>query len=162
MFKLGIIGVGNMGEAIIKGIINKKILSSDQVLIYDKIEKKAKNISESYGVGIAKSNSLLSKLSEIIILAVKPQDLEKTVSEIKDSLKGDKILVSILAGVSLSKIKSLLNVNILVIRVMPNTPALVGEGSIAVSFKDNLNNEKREYIKSLLLALGKSTKLEKS
>ena len=160
MFKLGIIGVGNMGEAIIKGIINKKILSSDQILIYDKIEEKAKNISESYGVGIAKSNSLLSKLSEIIILAVKPQDLEKTVNEIKDSLTEDKILVSILAGVSLGRIKSLLNINIPVVRVMPNTPALVGDGSIAVSFEDNLNNEKREYIKSLLSALGKVYEVE--
>ena len=160
MFKLGIIGVGNMGEAIVKGILNKGILKSDEIIIYDKIGEKTKNISDKYGVGIANSNNLLTKLSEIIILAVKPQDLEKTINEIRENLTEDKILISILAGVSSQKIKNLINKNISVVRVMPNTPALIGEGAIAVSFEKNINYEKKEYIKSLLSALGKVYEVE--
>lgn len=160
MFKLGIIGIGNMGEAIVKGILNKNILRADDIIIYDKLEEKAKKVSDIYGVGVAKSNSLLAKLSETIILAVKPQDLEETIKEIKEFLTEEKILISILAGVPIKKIRKLLNKNIPIVRVMPNTPALIGEGAIAVSFDKNINNEEKEYILSLLSALGKVYNVE--
>lgn len=155
MFKLGIIGVGNMGEAIVKGLLKKGLLKSDEIVIYDKFKEKSKKVSETYGVGITNSNSQLTKLSEIIILAVKPQDLENTINEIKENLTEEKILISILAGVSIKKIKDLLNNNTPVVRVMPNTPALVGEGAIAVSFDDTVELKKRDYIISILSALGK-------
>ena len=160
MFKLGIIGVGNMGEAIVKGILNKKILKSEDILVYDKFKEKSKNISEFYGVGVANSNSQLTSLSETIILAVKPQDLEKTINEIKNNLTEEKILISILAGVPIKKIKNLLNKNVAVVRVMPNTPALVGEGAIAVSFDDSIDENKKEYIISILSSLGKVYRVE--
>ena len=160
MFKLGIIGIGNMGEAIVKGILNKNILRADDIIIYDKLEEKAKKVSDIYGVGVAKSNSLLAKLSETIILAVKPQDLEETIKEIKEFLTEEKILISILAGVPIKKIRKLLNKNIPIVRVMPNTPALIGEGAIAVSFDKNINNEEKKYILSLLSALGKVYNVE--
>ncbi len=155
MFELGVIGVGNMGEAIVKGILNKGILKSDDIVVYDRIKDKAKAISDKYGVGIANSNALLTKLSKIIILAIKPQDLEETVKEIKDYLTEDKILISILAGTSSEKIKTNLGRSINVVRVMPNTPALIGEGVIAVSYDKGINDSMKDYINNILSALGK-------
>ncbi len=149
MFRVGIIGCGNMGEAIVKGL-SRKINSTD-IIVSDINPERVKYMVEKYNVAGSSSNRRVVENSEIVILAVKPKDLEKTVSSIKDFFKG-KIVVSVLAGTSISKLKNLIKYSFIV-RAMPNTPALVGEGAVGVSF-ENDNPEIREKIIDLLSPLG--------
>lgn len=159
MFKVGIIGVGNMGEAIVRGFLNKKIFKSDEIIVSDVSQERLDFIINKYGVAGTKDNKRLANLSEIIILAVKPKDLEKTVKQILYYLNFSKILISVLAGISIKKLRDLTNEEIKIVRVMPNTPALVGEGVIAVSFDEDISNKslnetEKEYILKILSALG--------
>ncbi len=158
MFKAGIIGGGNMGEAIIKGLINSNLFKPDEILVSDINKDRISYLVEEYGIGGTDSNERVARLSEIVILAVKPKDLEKTVSPIKDYL-ADKILISVLAGIKISEIKSFLP-STKVVRVMPNTPALIGEGAIGVSFDEEIKQEEKEIVLSILKSLGEVVVVE--
>ncbi|RMD47123.1 MAG: pyrroline-5-carboxylate reductase [Aquificota bacterium] len=153
MFKVGIIGGGNIGEAIIKGILNGKKVSEDKIIVSDINGERVKYLVEKYHIAGTDSNERVARLSEIVILAVKPKDFERSVSPIKEELNG-KILISVLAGVKIEKIKKVLGENIKIVRVMPNTPALVGEGAIGVSFEEGFTEEERKKVLSILETLG--------
>ncbi|MBK3332729.1 pyrroline-5-carboxylate reductase [Persephonella atlantica] len=149
MFKVGLIGCGNMGEAIVKGL-SRKIKSTD-IIVSDINPERVEYMVEKYNVAGSSSNRRVVENSEIVILAVKPKDLEETVSPINDSFKG-KVVVSVLAGISIPKLKNLMK-DSFIVRAMPNTPALVGEGAIGVSF-ENDSPEIKEKIIDLLSSLG--------
>jgi pyrroline-5-carboxylate reductase len=150
MFKIGIIGVGNMGEAILKGLIEKAGISGPEIVITDINQVRVKDIIEKYNVAGTDIRKVVN-LSEIIFLAVKPKDIESTLEPVKDLFKENQILISVLAGVKIEKIKKLAE-KPLIVRIMPNTPALIGEGVIGVSLEKN--TEKKDYILSLLKTLG--------
>lgn len=126
MKKFGIIGYGNMGKAIAERIKDKYA-----VCVYDKDSNK---ISGLTGIGIFKSASELVKQSEVVILAVKPQDFDSLLDEIKSFAQG-KLFITIAASITTKYVKSRLGDKIRVVRVMPNMPAQIGQG-ISVLFKD--------------------------
>jgi len=126
--KVGIIGCGNMGAAIIKAVLN----SQSSVFAYDVDKKKTKGVSKKYKIQIAASSVDLVKRCNIIILAVKPKDIEKVLRTIKDNLGASKVLISIAAGISTEFIEKKIGRKISVIRVMPNMPALIQSGISAV------------------------------
>ncbi len=151
MFKVGLIGCGNMGEAIVKGLVRSKTVKSTEIIVYDLNPERIKYMVEEYNVAGSSSNRRVVENSEIIILAVKPKDLENAVAPIKQFFKG-KILISILAGTPISKIKSLIE-DVFVVRAMPNTPALIGEGAIGITLEKE-NSQIREKVIKLLSPLG--------
>ncbi len=157
MFKVGIIGGGNMGEAIINGIINSGIYKPQEIIVSDIRKERVDYLVNRYNVAGTDSSKRVASLSDIVFLSVKPKDLE-TLKDIKDEIKG-KILISVLAGVSIDKIKSILP-EAKVVRVMPNTPALIGEGAIGVSFERSFKQEEREEILKLLQSLGEVLEVE--
>ena len=126
--KLGVIGFGNMGKALIEGIIEKKVVKKNKIIVSDKDKKKLKN-AEKLGVKTGKNREVAEK-SDIIILAVKPDQMKHVLSEIKDVLNEKKILISIAAGISTKKIEKTIEKKIPVIRVMPNLNVKVKEGII--------------------------------
>ncbi|MCD6407865.1 pyrroline-5-carboxylate reductase [bacterium] len=126
--KLGVIGFGNMGKALIEGIIEKKVVKKNKIIVSDKDKKKLKN-AEKLGVKTGKNREVAEK-SDIIILAVKPDQIKYVLSEIKDVLNEKKILISIAAGISTKKIEKTIEKKIPVIRVMPNLNVKVKEGII--------------------------------
>jgi len=130
MIKVGIIGYGNMGQA-----IGERIKSKYAVCAFDKI----KNIV-SENIAVASNSIELVKLSEVIILAVKPQDFELLLNEIKSFIK-DKLIISIAAGITTQYIRTQLKKEVRVIRVMPNLPARIGQG-VSILFKDKFATEK--------------------
>ena len=119
MVKVGILGYGNMGQA-----IGESIKREYAVYAFDKI----KNI-DSENITLVNNSVDLVKRSEVIILAVKPQDIDLLLNEIKDFVK-DKLIISIAAGIATEHIRSQLGDKVRVIRVMPNLPAQVGQGGI--------------------------------
>jgi len=154
MFDIGVIGSGNMGEAIIRGLIQSKKVDPEKIVVSDVNQYRLDFIIDKYGIAGVNNNARLAKLSKIIFLAVKPKDIEKVAEEIKENLSEDKIVVSVLAGIKIEKLKNLLGENTKIVRVMPNTPAIVGEGAIGVAFDNNISEDEKELIIDLLKTLG--------
>ncbi len=139
MNKIGFIGGGKMASAIIKGIINSSWCDSENILVSDKNSEALFSLKNNFKVNTTNSNIELVKNSQIILLAVKPFVLREILQEIKPYVQKNKLVLSIAAGISIKTIEEILN-DISVIRIMPNTPALVNEGMSAVCsghFADN-------------------------
>jgi pyrroline-5-carboxylate reductase len=140
MIKVGIIGYGNMGQA-----IGERIKYKYAVCVFDKIKR---IVPEN--ITVVNNVIELAEQSEVIILAVKPQDFDSLLNGIKSFIK-DKLIISIAAGVSTEHIRSQLKEEIRIIRVMPNLPAWVGQG-VSVLFKDKFATEKDLNLASQLLS----------
>ncbi|ACO04049.1 MAG TPA: pyrroline-5-carboxylate reductase [Persephonella sp.] len=162
MFRIGIIGCGNMGEALIKGFIEKGGVRSTDIIVSDIDPERVKQIVNRYNVAGTESNRKVVDLSQLIILAVKPKDIENTLEPLKDLFDEGKIVVSVLAGVKIERIKNILGKDIPVVRVMPNTPAVIGEGAVGISFDPVIDQEKRKEIKDLFSSVGLAIVVEES
>lgn len=125
---IGVIGAGNMGRALIGGLVKACIVAENQIIASRRNYKELLNLQDQYGIRITTDNRELTQNSDIILIAVKPQILPDVMSEIKDVLTQDKTLISIAAGISTELIERLAGRELPVIRVMPNIPALTGEG----------------------------------
>lgn len=130
---IGFIGSGNMATAMIGGIVNSKLVSPNKIMASNPTKAKLQELSEKYKINITTNNHEVAKESDILILAVKPQYYPEVIEEIKEDVKKDVIIVSIAAGQKIEKIEKLFNKKIKIVRVMPNTPALVGECMAAIS-----------------------------
>ena len=158
--KLGFIGTGNMGAALIKGIINSNTLSAGQIYAYDIDAEKLKILRNETGIGISGSIDEVVGLSDYIILAVKPSTVKQVLEKCKGKLAGGKVLMSIAVGIPLKVYKDILGSKSKVVRTMPNTPALVGEGMTLVSFDDNIVESEKATVMKLFECAGKVDVLE--
>ena len=151
--KLGIIGCGNMAYAISSGAYKKGIFKKGDITAFDKMGEKAKTFNTEFGASVASDYSRLLEKSDMVLVAVKPQDLSDCLLKIKDYLKG-KSIISICAGKSLDFIEDIIGKDASIIRVNPNTPAMVGEGVSAVSFNKNVSQKDRDFVIELFSAVG--------
>ncbi len=158
--KIGVIGTGNMGRALIGGLINSGSSVSENIVCSDIKEGKLKKIEEEFGVVTRDNNSGVARESEIIIYAVKPQIMAPVLKETGDCLDMSKIVISIAAGVPLAAIESCLGKELRVIRVMPNVPALIMEGASAVAAGRNALAEDLTLAKAIFDSVGKSVIIE--
>jgi len=131
MNTIGFIGSGNMAEALIKGIITAKVYEADSIFISDIKTERLKLLGETYKVVATTDNAELIDKAETIVLSVKPQNMSEALDSIKDAVTSDKLVISIAAGIRVANITSVLG-DIATVRVMPNTPALIGEGASAL------------------------------
>lgn len=125
---IGMIGCGNMGGAMLGGIIKSNIVSQNQIYVADLNEKALKETNEKYGVNTTTDNIELAKVSDIIILALKPDLYPIVINQIKNHVKDNVIVVTIAAGKDIKGTTEMFGKDIKVVRVMPNTPALVEIG----------------------------------
>ena len=146
----GFIGSGNMGGAIIGGIINSDIASPENVIVSDKNEQALKNINEEYGVKVTSDNKETADKADVLFLCVKPQFLYGVIDEIKNSVSDNTVIVSIVAGQAIETIEKAFEHNIKLVRVMPNTPALVGEGMAALTPNSNVTKEERDLVVNVI------------
>jgi pyrroline-5-carboxylate reductase len=131
--KLGVIGAGNMGGALIRGFAANK-RADDEIIIFDLDKEKVKECVDQGGVNAAGSMAELILASDAVLIALKPNIFDTVIPEIAAVGQGkDKVYISIAAGVSIRWLKSVLGEDSKVIRVMPNTPAMVGEGMAAIA-----------------------------
>lgn len=157
---LGIIGVGKIGSAILKRLNETNTISNDKIIIYDIDEMKCKSNSNEFHVKTAENNIDLVKNSKFILLAVIPQVIDKLMEEIGKHISPDQTIISIAAGVSLNHIKKYINDEIGVIRVMTNTPALVGSAATVIAHNHHVNTFQLEYVKKIFNAVGIVIELE--
>ena len=131
MNNIGFIGGGKMANAIMKGIINSNYCNSSSIFVSDKNEDVLTHLSKVYKVKTTTSNVEVVKNSNIILFAVKPFVLRDVLEEIKPFVTKEHLILSIAAGISISTIEEILG-EVPVVRIMPNTPALVNEGMSAI------------------------------
>src|SRR3989339_378090 len=158
--KIGFIGAGTMGKAIIKGLINSKFLPKENIMASEVLDTTAKQVSEELNIAVTLDNKEVVKNSDIIILCVKPFNIKKVLEEVRNKLSKEKMIVSIAAGINTESIEDTINKEIPVIRVMPNTPAVVGEGMTAICKGKYTNNEQMEYIKELFSNIGRCIEIQ--
>lgn len=151
--KIGFIGAGNMGKAIIGGILKNK--TDCTVSVYDKNTDGLSSVCKEYGVSAA-DNAALAKGADILFLAVKPNVLYAVIDEIKGEINPDAVIVSIAAGQSIEKIEKAFARKIKLVRVMPNTPALVGEAMSALCPNENINQTELDTVLNIFNGLGKA------
>ncbi|MCQ2753502.1 MAG: pyrroline-5-carboxylate reductase [bacterium] len=159
-YKIGFIGSGKMASAIIKGLIRSSFAKSENILATQAEKEGLEEKSKSLGINVILDNRELVQKSDVIIIATKPNQVLGVLEEIKSFITANKLIVSIAAGVTLNKLEANLPQNTREIRVMPNTPALVGEGMSGMVGGDKCTKDDLEYIKSLLETIGKCIVLE--
>ncbi|MFP3869294.1 MAG: pyrroline-5-carboxylate reductase [Syntrophobacteria bacterium] len=153
--KLGFIGGGNMGEALIRGLLGSGCLDAWQILVSDINQDRLQYLQTSYGVLSLPDNSELARESEVIVLAVKPQQVDGVLEEIKVHLEHLPLLISIAAGVPLSRLHQQLDKPVPMIRVMPNTPALILASASAIAAGPHVTAEHRGIARTLFEAVGR-------
>ena len=132
---IGFIGSGNMAEALLRGIISAKLYAPQDVLISDIRKDRLDYLKEEYGVTPTAGNVELSSQVDVLVLSVKPQNMDEVLGEIKGTLKDTAVVISIAAGITTEKIVKYLG-DVPIIRAMPNTPAMVDQGATAVIIRN--------------------------
>lgn len=150
--RVAVIGAGVMGEALIAALISSGI-PADQITISEKREDRAQELVAKYSVTAASLQQSVAD-SGVLLLVVKPQDMSAVLAEIKSVGNSDALVISFAAGKTISFIRDGLASNNPVIRVMPNTPALVSKGMAAVSMGSGVSPAQREFVLSFLGATG--------
>ena len=153
-FKIGFVGCGKMASAIIKGIINTNLVDIKNIKASEFSEDLAKEKENLLGITVYHDNDKLISESDIIFFATKPNQLEKILQDTK-AITQDKLLVSICAGIKISKIEKYYPKNA-IIRVMPNAPLMVQSGMSAIVKGKTATDENVKIVKQILDALGKS------
>ncbi|MFA5098566.1 MAG: pyrroline-5-carboxylate reductase [Candidatus Margulisiibacteriota bacterium] len=153
--KLSFIGSGRMAEAIIGGIIKKKLYLPGRIYISDKDAERTKGLARKFRVISCEDNNRAVWAGNVIILAVKPQNMSQVLPQIKEDIKASQLVISIAAGVPLSFLEKELK-GCPVIRTMPNNPCLIGEGMSAIAAGKNAGNSDIKTATDIFDCLGKT------
>ena len=158
--KIAFIGAGKMATAIIKGLLESNLFNQDNVFASEPNLETAKNLSKELGIQFFQDNKQAVKEADIILLAVKPFVVKEVLEEIKDEINDSKLIISIAAGISSQKIEEYIGKTARIIKVMPNTPALLGEGMSAVCKGKNATENDFETVVKIFESVGKVVKAE--
>ena len=154
-YKIGFIGAGKMASAIIKGLIKTGFAKSEELIASQAEKELTDEKSKILGIKVTADNKELAPSADTIFIATKPNQVEEVLKEISPFVTSEKLIVSIAAGVTTEKLEANLPEGTRVIRVMPNTPALVGEGMSGMVGGKNATEKDLEFIKELLSTIGK-------
>ena len=153
--KLGFIGTGNMAGAIMGGIIKKGIIAPEEIIGSDIMEAGRERTKKEHGIHVTADNIEVTQKAEVLVLSVKPQFYAQTIAEIKDAVREDQLIITIAPGKTLAWLEEQFGKKVKIIRTMPNTPALVGEGMTAACPNDAVTEEEKNYALELLSSFGK-------
>lgn len=160
MLKLGFIGAGNMGSAILRGLIAAEYLTADDMAICDLNARRLEELSDDYpGLTCTESDVELAEMCDMIVLAVKPHFIREVIDHIRDELNG-KAVISIAAGWTVEQLTDALEGSgATCLRVMPNTPAMIGEGMTALCEDTTFSEEDMEFAKGIFNSVGRTVVL---
>ncbi len=154
--KLGFIGTGNMAGAIMGGIIKEGIISPDEIIGSDVFEAGREKVKSMYGIQVTADNIEVAEKADTLFLSVKPQFYASVISEIKDSVRENQLIITIAPGKTLAWLEAQFGKKLKIVRTMPNTPAMVREGMTAVCPNDSVTKEELDYALQILGAFGKT------
>lgn len=156
MFKettIAFIGSGIMGEAMIRGLLEQKIVTPDQIVAADPWEPRLAELSQKYGITTTPSNAEAAELGQVVVFSIKPQSLVYVMPEIRGHLRRRDLLLSICAGVPIKKIADG-TAHAAVVRAMPNTPAQIGQGISVWTGTPEVNETHQQQAQAILRSFG--------
>ncbi len=155
--KIGFIGLGNMAKAIIGGLLKDEIVAPSDIIGASKTSETEARIRDQYGIQIAGSNAQVAEQADVLVLAIKPIFVKDVIDEIRGSVRKDTLIVSIVAGKTIAFLEEAFgNPDVHIVRTMPNTPAMVGEGCTGVCVNANVTDSETELALKLMRSFGKA------
>jgi len=152
--KIAFIGAGVMAEAIISGLINKGSAKPEDITASDVVQSRLAELGTKYGIQYVTSNQEAVKDKDVVVLSVKPQVISHLSEDLRGRIQDEQLVLSIMAGVKIDTINMLLT-HRSIVRVMPNTPAQIGEGISVWTATDSVRQPQKEMAQTILAALGK-------
>ena len=152
MHKIGFVGCGNMGRAMLSGVLSAGLCESGDIIVSARTQKTLDAVHEKFGVNVASNNGDAAK-AEMVILAVKPQMYESVIAEVAPSLSSEAIVVSIAPGKTLSWLAEKTGAK-KIVRLMPNTPAAIGCGMTSVAYGDGLDDADKTRVMAFVQSFG--------
>jgi pyrroline-5-carboxylate reductase len=157
---IGFIGAGNMAEAMIRGLLEAKLATADQLIASDIIEAKRQQIHVRYGIQTVTDGGDVAAKASILVLAVKPQDMEAALKGLAASVDQTKTIISVAAGITIAFIAERLPAKTRIIRAMPNTPALVLAGAAGIAKGEHATAADVQLAGAIFAAVGKAVVVE--
>ena len=156
MRKIGFLGAGNMAGALIKGLLSAKLYRPQEILVSDVQPEQLRKVKRLYQVDGVKSNQMVVREAQTLVLAVKPQILAQVLEEIRPEVTKHKLFISIAAGVPVPRLEAGLGSEARVVRVMPNTPALLGKGMAVVARGNKAKPQDEKLTLTLFRGVGEA------
>lgn len=154
--RIGFIGTGNMGKAIIGGLVSGQVAKPEQIFAHNLHMSKVEALREQYGINAVQSAKEVANCSDIIFIGVKPNTVSVILSDILGHLRDDSVIVSIAAGVTLESMEVIVGKHRKIVRAMPNTPALVGEGMTSLTPNANITDNELADVLAIFDSFGQS------
>ncbi len=154
--KTGFIGVGNMGGAILRSFAASEHIDSSSLYIFSRTKSKTEAIAQELGVTTCGSAAELAELCDIIIIGVKPDTVALIAEQIAPVYTPDKIIISMAAGISIRAIEDMIGRSAKIVRIMPNTPVMVGEGMTAIFTNSNITDEDKQTVYDMFCKTGRA------
>lgn len=158
---IGFIGCGNMGKAMVEGIMKAKLVDGDHMIVANAHPEKLQDLSSLYDFYIG-DNVQVAMNADILIFAIKPYMYKTIIDEVKEVIKEDAIVVDIAAGIEIKDMYEMLGRKMKVVKAMPNTPALVQEAMSALAFGEYMEDEDRELITEIFESFGRTCEVKES
>ncbi len=155
---IGFMGCGNMAQAIIKGLIDNKVIPAQKIYVSNRSPGKPIKLRDQYGINISNSNEELVEQAQVVVLSMKPQDLLAAIDPLGGIFSEKQIVISLAAGIKLNTLKKHLPL-LRWIRMMPNTPTLIGKGLVGY-YTDQADSYLDTLVEDLFKPLGQTTKLK--
>jgi pyrroline-5-carboxylate reductase len=151
---IAVIGPGAMGEAVIGGLLRQELVAPDQVLVSHPREDRCRELKERYGIQASHDNYAAAQWGRVVIFAVKPQQLKRVLPPLRGTMREEELVISVVAGVTINSFATALD-HPAIVRSMPNTPAVIGEGMTVWTAAQEVNETQRGWASTILSALGK-------
>lgn len=152
--KISVIGPGAMGEAVIGGLLRQELVPAEQILVSHPRDERRRELQARYGVQASADNVAAAAWGRVVIVAVKPQQLKRVLPPLRGTLRDDDLAISVVAGVTIGAIAEALD-HPAVVRSMPNTPAVIGEGMTVWTASPDVTETQRGWAGTILGALGR-------
>ena len=154
--QIGFIGCGNMAKALIGGILKKGLVLPEEILAADCSPQALEAARDQYGIRVTQSNREAAEQADCLVLAVKPQFLAEAVAGIHDAVKKDTLIISLAPGKTLAWLEEQFGFPAALVRTMPNTPAMAGEGMAALCAAPSVSEEQKKEAESIFASVGKA------
>lgn len=156
MNTIGFLGGGNMGRAIMEGLLKAGVYTAEEIFVYDVTQATLDKLQAELGIQPVHSSREIADKAQTILVSVKPYVVGSLLEEMKTAIRPEQIIISIAAGISLEQLAGFLSPENKLVRVMPNTPAMVGEGMSAISANDQLTEAEKDQVLAIFNSFGKA------
>jgi pyrroline-5-carboxylate reductase len=160
--RIGMLGAGNMAGALIRGLLASKSVTADQIVASDVRADHLKELETKYGIKTFSDNRQLAAASNLVVLAVKPQVIDRVLDQMADAFAPDTLLVSIAAGVPIRSLEARLPSHVRVVRAMPNTAAIALAGATGIAAGSRATQQDIDVTQALFAAIGRSVVLDET